>query len=87
MEDKARASRKSRVGRVIGNKMDKTAIVRVDRLVQHSMFKRIVRRRTNYHIHDENNELAVGDLVRIMETRPISKTKRWRLVDVIEKAR
>ena len=87
MEDKTRARRKSRVGRVIGNKMDKTAIVRVDRLVQHPMFRRIVRKRSNFHIHDENNELAVGDLVRIMETRPISKTKRWRLIEVIEKAR
>jgi small subunit ribosomal protein S17 len=87
MEDKARARRKSRVGRVIGNKMDKTAIVRVDRLVQHPMFKRILRKRSNFHIHDEKNELTVGDLVRIMETRPISKTKRWRLIEVIEKAR
>lgn len=87
MENKARTSRKTRVGRVVGNKMNKTAIVRVDRLVQHPLFKRTVRRQTKFHIHDENNELAVGDLVRIMETRPISKTKRWRLVEVIEKAR
>ena len=83
MEEKTRTRRKTRVGRVVGNKMDKSAIVRVDRLMQHPMFKRIVRRRSNFHIHDENNELAVGDLVRIMETRPISKTKRWRLVEVI----
>ncbi len=87
MENKVRTGRKIRVGRVVGNKMNKTAIVRVDRLVQHPLFKRTVRRQTKFHIHDENNELAVGDLVRIMETRPISKTKRWRLVEVIEKAR
>ena len=82
-----RNSRKTRVGRVVSNAMDKTATVRVDRLVQHPMLKRILRRRTQLHVHDENNELSVGDLVRIMETRPLSKTKRWRLVEVIEKAR
>jgi len=87
METNIRSRRKTRVGRVIGNRMDKTATVRVDRLVQHPMLKRIMRRRTQLHVHDENNELSVGDLVRIMETRPLSKTKRWRLVEVIEKAR
>ena len=87
METNIRSRRKTRVGRVIGNRMDKTATVRVDRLVQHPMLKRIMRRRTQLHMHDENNELSVGDLVRIMETRPLSKTKRWRLVEVIEKAR
>jgi len=87
METNTRNSRKTRVGRVVGNAMDKTATVRVDRLVQHPMLKRIMRRRTQLHVHDENNELSVGDLVRIMETRPLSKTKRWRLVEVIEKAR
>ena len=87
METNIRSRRKTRVGRVIGNRMDKTATVRVDRLVQHPMLKRIMRRRTQLHVHDENNELSVGDLVRIMEPRPLSKTKRWRLVEVIEKAR
>ncbi|HJM41813.1 MAG: 30S ribosomal protein S17 [Nitrospinota bacterium] len=87
METNTRSRRKTRVGRVIGNRMDKTATVRVDRLVQHPMLKRIMRRRTQLHVHDENNELSVGDLVRIMETRPLSKTKRWRLLEVIEKAR
>ena len=87
METNIRSRRKTRVGRVIGNRMDKTATVWVDRLVQHPMLKRIMRRRTQLHVHDENNELSVGDLVRIMETRPLSKTKRWRLVEVIEKAR
>ncbi|MFQ5691798.1 MAG: 30S ribosomal protein S17 [Nitrospinota bacterium] len=87
MEEKARGRRKTRVGRVIGNKMDKTAVVRVDRLVQHPVLQRILRRRSKFHVHDENNELSVGDVVRIAETRPLSKTKRWRLVEVIEKAR
>ena len=87
MEAKPRGRRKVRVGRVIGNRMDKTAVVRVDRLVPHPMLKRIMRRRTMFHVHDEKNELAVGDRVRIAETRPLSKMKRWRLVEVIEKAR
>ena len=82
-----RGRRKTRVGQVISNKMDKTVVVRVDRLVQHPILKRIMRRRSSFHVHDENNELTVGDMVRIMETRPLSKTKRWRLVEVIEKAR
>ncbi|MEE8110798.1 MAG: 30S ribosomal protein S17 [bacterium] len=87
MEEKARGRRKSRVGRVISSKADKTAVVRVDRLVQHPMMKRILRRRSKFHVHDEKNELSVGDVVRIAETRPLSKTKRWRLIEVIEKAR
>lgn len=82
-----RGRRKTRVGQVISNKMDKTVVVRVDRLVQNPILKKIMRRRSSFHVHDENNELAVGDKVRIMETRPLSKTKRWRLVEVIEKAR
>ncbi|MFQ5912973.1 MAG: 30S ribosomal protein S17 [Nitrospinota bacterium] len=87
METKTRGRRKTRVGRVISNKMEKTAVVRVDRLVQHPAMKRIVRRRSKFRVHDENNDLSVGDLVRIAETRPLSKVKRWRLVEVIEKAR
>ncbi len=82
-----RGRRKTRVGQVVSNKMDKTVVVRVDRLVQHPILKRIMRRRSSFHVHDESNELAVGDKVRIMETRPLSKTKCWRLVEVIEKAR
>lgn len=87
MEARARGSRKTRIGRVVSNKMNKTAVVQVDRLVRHPMLERTLHRRSKFQVHDENNELSVGDLVRIMETRPLSKTKRWRLVEVIEKAR
>lgn len=87
MEEKARGSRKTRIGRVVSNKMNKTAVVQVDRLVRHPMLERTLHKRSKFQVHDENNELSVGDLVRIMETRPLSKTKRWRLVEVIEKAR
>ncbi|MBI2880976.1 MAG: 30S ribosomal protein S17 [Candidatus Tectomicrobia bacterium] len=87
MEERARGSRKTRIGRVVSNKMNKTAVVQVDRLVRHPMLERTLHKRSKFQVHDENNELSVGDLVRIMETRPLSKTKRWRLVEVIEKAR
>ena len=87
MVEKERGRRKTREGRVVSNKMDKTAVVRVDRLVQHPVLKRVVRRTTKFHVHDENNELSVGDWVRIMESRPLSKTKHWRLLEVIERAR
>ena len=79
--------RKVREGLVVSNKMDKTAVVAsVDR-VRHRRYSKTVQRTTKLHVHDENNELNVGDLVRVQETRPLSKTKRWRLVEVIEQAK
>ncbi|MBI4639211.1 MAG: 30S ribosomal protein S17 [Candidatus Tectomicrobia bacterium] len=76
-------NRKVRVGTVVSDKMEKTVVVRVDRLVQHSRFKRIVRRSTKFKAHDEENRCKVGDLVKIMETRPLSKEKRWRVMEII----
>lgn len=72
---------------VTGNRMDKTITVTVERRVKHPIYGKFVKKSTNFHAHDEKNECGVGDTVRIMETRPLSKTKRWRLVDVIEKAK
>ena len=82
-----RNRRKTRVGRVISDGMDKTAVVVIDRLVKHPTYKRYVRRRKKYSIHDAENQCRVGDTVRFMETRPLSKNKRWRLVEVVERAK
>jgi small subunit ribosomal protein S17 len=73
-------------GRVVSNKMDKTITVVVERQVRHPLYGKIIRRRTKLHAHDENNDCAEGDLVLIQECRPLSKTKAWRLVKVLEKA-
>jgi small subunit ribosomal protein S17 len=81
-----RNRRKTRVGKVISDGMDKTAVVVIDRLVKHPTYKRYVRRRKKYAIHDQENQCRVGDTVRFMETRPLSKSKRWRLVEVVERA-
>ncbi len=81
----ARHRRKTRVGVVVGDKADKTVTVRVDRRVSHPLYGKGVRRTKRYHAHDEGNEFRVGDTVRIMETRPLSKTKRWRVVELIER--
>lgn len=75
--------RKTRVGVVTSDKMNKTIVVEVERRVPHPRFKKIVRRTTKFHAHDEKEEAKVGDKVRIMETRPLSKTKRWRLLEVL----
>ncbi len=80
-----RANRKERVGEVIANKMAKTIIVRVERRYPHPKFKKVVTGYKKFYAHDEKNEAKVGDRVRIEETRPISKTKRWRLVEVVER--
>jgi small subunit ribosomal protein S17 len=79
--------RKTRIGVVRGNKMDKTITVAVERRVKHPIYGKFVKKTTKFHAHDEKNECTVGDVVRIMETRPLSKTKRWRLVEVVEKAK
>jgi small subunit ribosomal protein S17 len=80
-----RAKRKERVGEVISNKMTKTIIVRVERRFPHPRFKKVVTGFTKFYAHDEKSEAKVGDRVRIAETRPLSKTKRWRLVEVVER--
>ena len=79
--------RKTRVGRVISNKMDKTVVVAIEDNVAHPVYGKIIKRTTKIHVHDENNECNIGDKVSVMETRPLSKTKRWRLVSIIEKAK
>ncbi len=80
-----RSRRKMRIGVVVGDKTDKTVTVQVERRVAHPLYGKGVRRTSKYHAHDESNEYRVGDTVRIMETRPISKTKRWRVVELIER--
>ena len=79
--------RKSRTGIVVSNKMDKTIVVAVRDNVVHPMYGKIIKRTLKVHAHDENNECGIGDIVNIMETRPLSKTKRWRIVSIIEKAK
>jgi small subunit ribosomal protein S17 len=83
----ARPNRKVRVGKVVSNKMQKSITVAIERKVSHPLYKKYFRQTTNLMAHDEKNEAAIGDLVRIMETRPMSKQKRWRLVEVVEKAK
>jgi len=80
-----RGSRKVRVGKVVSDKMDKTIVVAVERSKRHPLYGKIIRRTKNYMVHDESNECKAGDKVRIMETRPLSRKKRWRLIDIIEK--
>jgi len=82
-----RNDRKERVGKVTSNKMQKTITVAVDRKVKHPIYGKFVNRTTKFKAHDEENTAGIGDTVRIMETRPLSKDKRWRLVEVVEKAK
>ena len=82
-----RALRKTRVGRVISDKMDKSIVIAIEDHVKHPVYGKIVKRTKKIHAHDENNECGIGDFVEVMETRPLSKTKRWRLVRIIEKAK
>lgn len=79
--------RKTRIGVVISNKMTKTITVTVERKVKHPIYGKFVKKTTKFHAHDEKNEASIGDVVRIMETRPLSKTKRWRLVEIVEKVK
>ena len=81
----ARGARKKLVGTITSDKMDKTVVVRVERLVPHAVYKKYVRRRENFKAHDEKNEFRVGDRVEIVETRPMSKDKRWRVARLIER--
>lgn len=81
-----RATRKVRVGRVVSDAMDKTVVVAVETMVRHPLYGKTIRRTMKLYAHDEENQCRTGDLVKVMETRPLSKTKRWRLVEVVEKA-
>ena len=86
MSENTRAFRKTRVGQVVSDKMDKTIVVAIEDSVQHKLYKKIVKRTYKLKAHDENNECGIGDTVKVMECRPLSKDKRWRLVEIIKKA-
>ncbi len=86
-ETTERTSRKTRVGMVVSDKMQKTVVVSIERRVQHPVYGKMVRRTKKLKAHDEQNQAKTGDTVRIMETRPLSKDKRWRVVEIIERAR
>lgn len=81
-----RASRKTRIGRVVSDKMDKTVVVAVETAIRHPLYGRIVRRTKKFKAHDEKNECRIGDRVKIMETRPLSKEKRWRVAEILHRA-
>ena len=87
MEEKRISSRKTRVGKVISDKMDKTVVVAISDRVAHPLYKKIVGRTYKLKAHDEENICRVGDTVKVMETRPLSKDKRWRVVEIVEKAK
>ena len=87
MSENTRAFRKTRIGQVVSDKMDKTIVVAIADSVQHPLYKKTMKRTYKLKAHDENNECGVGDTVKVMECRPLSKDKRWRLVEVIEKAK
>ena len=82
-----RNSRKVKIGKVISNKMDKTIVVAIEEHVKHPLYKKVVKNTYKLKAHDENNECHIGDTVKVMETRPLSKDKRWRLVEIVEKAK
>ncbi len=86
VETAVRGKRKTKVGRVVSDKMDKTIVVSVERLSRHKLYKRVIRLTTKFKAHDEHNEAKVGDTVRIEESRPLSATKRWRLVEIVARA-
>ena len=86
MNENTRAFRKTRVGQVVSDKMDKTIVVAIEDSVQHKLYKKIVKRTYELKAHDGNNECGIGDTVKVMECRPLSKDKRWRLVEIIKKA-
>ena len=87
MEEKRTSSRKVRVGKVVSDQMDKTVVVAISDRVAHPLYKKIVGRTYKLKAHDENNTCGVGDTVKVMETRPLSKDKRWRVVEIVEKAK
>jgi small subunit ribosomal protein S17 len=86
-ESPHRNRRKLRVGKVVSDRMEKTIVVSIERLVKHPTYGRYVKKRTKFKVHDEKNECHIGDVVRFMETRPLSKDKRWRFVGIVERAK
>lgn len=86
-EEQTRKLRKERIGLVVSDKMEKSCVIRVDRKVKHPMYEKIMKKSSKLMVHDENNQCGIGDTIRVMETRPLSKNKRWRLVEIIEKAK
>lgn len=82
-----RNMRKTNIGKVVSNKMDKTIVVAIEDSVRHKLYNKIIKRTVKIKAHDENNECNIGDRVKVMETRPISRDKRWRLVEILEKAK
>ena len=87
MNETRETSRKTRIGKVVSDKMDKTVVVTVEDRVAHKTYKKIIKRTYRLKAHDENNECGTGDIVKVMETRPLSRGKRWRIVEIIEKAK
>ena len=87
MTENTRAFRKTMVGQVVSDKMDKTIVVAIEDSVRHPLYKKTMKRTYKLKAHDENNECGIGDTVEVMETRPLSKDKRWRLVEIVEKAK
>jgi len=87
MSENRESGRKTRIGKVVSDKMDKTVVVAIETRVPHPLYKKIVKRTYKLKAHDENNDCGTGDTIRVMETRPLSKDKRWRLVEIIEKAK
>ena len=82
-----RNDRKTKIGKVVSDKMDKTVVIAVERLVQHPLYKKAVKQTVKFKAHDENNDAHIGDTVEMMETRPLSKDKRWRVIEVLERAK
>jgi len=87
MSDIRTSSRKTRIGKVVSDKMNKTIVVAVEDRVPHPLYKKIIKRTYKLKAHDENNDCGIGDRVKVMETRPLSKDKRWRLIEIIDKAK
>jgi len=87
MEATERNLRKERVGKVVSNKMEKSCVITVERKVKHPMYGKFMTKTTKLMVHDETNQVGIGDTIRVMETRPLSKNKRWRLVEILEKAK
>jgi len=87
MEQTERSRRKARQGTVVSDRMDKTVVVAVERRTAHPLYGKMIKRTTKYHAHDEANDARTGDFVRIVETRPLSRTKRWRVAEILERAR
>ena len=87
MEQISRGYRKTRIGEVVSDKMDKTIVVAIKTKVRHPLYGKMVNRTRKFKAHDENNECNIGDIVKVMETRPLSKDKRWRLVEIVERAK